>query len=286
MRRLSPVFGNALLYCHNRAGTKDLPHWTPDDIHWAQFDAARVDPRLLAIVKTAALVEANAADYVAYLRIVFADDAAFVADAEIWGAEERQHGDVLARWAALADPAFDFGAAMRVFQQGYRVPDSDGGSIRGSRAGELIARQVVETGTSSFYSALRDATAEPVLRNIAGRIAADEYRHYQLFAGHARRQPRLGRLRAIGIAIGRFAEIDDDELGWAWHAANIGTGPCDPQACSRRYGAETARLYGPGHIDNGVRMLLRAVGLAPRGAIFNMARLAMRATIHRRAAAA
>lgn len=263
-----------------------MPHWTPADIPWTQFDAARVDPRLLAIVKTAALVEANAADYVTYLRAVFADDAAFVADAETWGAEERQHGAVLARWATLADPAFDFDAAMRVFQQGYRVPDSDGDSIRGSRAGELIARQVVETGTSSFYSALRDATDEPVLRAIAGRIAADEYRHYRLFAGHARQQPRLGCLHAMGIAIGRFAETGDEELGWAWYAANIGAGPCDPHACSRIYGAETARLYGPGHIDSGVRMLLRAVGLAPRGAIFNMARLAMRAAIRQRAATA
>ena len=54
-------------------------------------------------------------------------------------------------------------------------------SIRGSKRGEMIARCVVESGTSSYYSAIRDATDEPVLKEIAGRIAADEYRHYKLF---------------------------------------------------------------------------------------------------------
>ena len=53
--------------------------------------------------------------------------------------------------------------------------------MRGSRRGEMIARCVVESGTSSLYSAIRDASEEPVLKEVAGRIAADEFRHYRLF---------------------------------------------------------------------------------------------------------
>ena len=135
--------------------------WTLDDIDWTAFDAARVDADLLAVVKTAALVEANAADYVAYLRAVFAGDAAFADVIETWGGEERQYGAALAAWATRADPEFDMDRAMAVFRAGYQLPPGDGGSIRGSRGGELVARQVVETGTSSFYSALRDASREP-----------------------------------------------------------------------------------------------------------------------------
>jgi len=53
--------------------------------------------------------------------------------------------------------------------------------VRGSRSGELIARCVVETGTSSYYTAIADATDEPLLKTYAGHIASDELRHYKLF---------------------------------------------------------------------------------------------------------
>ena len=46
---------------------------------------------------------------------------------------------------------------------------------------------MVETGTSSYYTALAEATDEPVLRQICKLIAADEYRHFKLFYDHMRR---------------------------------------------------------------------------------------------------
>jgi hypothetical protein len=260
--------------------------WTLDDIDWTAFDAARVDADLLAVVKTAALVEANAADYVAYLRAVFAGDAAFADVIETWGGEERQHGAALAAWATRADPEFDMDRAMAVFRAGYQLPPGDGGSIRGSRGGELVARQVVETGTSSFYSALRDASREPVLRAIAGRIAADEFRHYRLFADHAGRHAPLGKAAALRIVAGRLIEAGDDELGWAWYAANE-AGPaaaaCRPRVAARAYNARVARLYRRIHIDAAVRMLLRAIGVQPRGLALAAGSLAMRGMVRWRA---
>ena len=240
--------------------------WTLDDIPWHRFDAGAVDADLLAVVKTAALVEANAADYVAYLDGVFADDPVFRAAVARWGIEEEQHGAALGRWAEVADPGFDFARALADFRAGYRIPQGVSQSIRGSRAGELVARQVVETGTSSFYSAIRDATAEPVLKAIAGRIAADEFAHYRLFASHFARYhaaaPLPLRTRLV-VAATRFGEAEDDELGWAWFAANVRPG--DPHATyrsgvhARAYAARALRLYRRRHVDNGVRMLLRAV---------------------------
>ncbi len=266
-----------------------MSHWTIDDIGWGEFDPAKVDPGLVAIVKTAALVEANAADYVRYLQAVFADDPQFLTAVARWGEEEQQHGAALGRWARLADPAFDFAAALAAFQRGYQIPPGESGSIRGSRAGELVARQVVETGTSSFYSALRDASAEPVLREIAGRIAADEFRHYKLFADHARRYAALTTAGALKVAATRFAEAGDAELGWAWYAANIdapGAAPCRPRQHARTYNAVVARLYRRRHIESGVRMLLRAVGLRPRGLAFAATSMVLRGAMRLRAAAA
>ena len=129
-------------------------HWTLDDIPWARFDRALVDAGILCAMKAAALVEHNSGDYVVYLCNVFAGDAEFQAAARAWGEEEVQHGRALARWAALADPAFDLGAALQNFTANFRLPLSDQASVRGSHAGELVARCVVEVGTSSFYSAV------------------------------------------------------------------------------------------------------------------------------------
>lgn len=250
--------------------------WTLDDVRWERFDAARVDPDLLALVKAASLVEANAADYVAYLNNVFAGDAAFLAAVTEWGREEEQHGHALGRWAELADPGFDFAAALARFRAGYRIPVDAQASIRGSRAGELVARQVVETGTSSFYSAIRDASAEPVLAEIAGRIAADEFRHYRLFQKHCARyqaQRELPVRERLQVAATRFAEATDEELGWAWFAANVQ--PAAPDAAfhigyARDYARRALQLYRREHIDNGVRMLLRAVALRPGGWLFRL----------------
>ncbi len=230
------------------------------------------------MVKTAALVEANAADYVAYLNGVFADDPDFLAAIARWGVEEEQHGAALGRWAEVADAGFDFARALADFRAGYRVPQGVSQSIRGSRAGELVARQVVETGTSSFYSAIRDATGEPVLKAIAGRIAADEFAHYRLFREHFARYHAAAPLplaTRLKVAATRFNEAEDDELGWAWFAANVLPADRDatyrggvyPQAYARR----ALRLYRRRHIDDGVRMLLRAVRLPPTGMLFRLA---------------
>ena len=56
-------------------------HWTLDDIPWERFDAAAVDPGMVAVVKAAAMVEFNGADYASYLCNVFAGDDEFCAAA-------------------------------------------------------------------------------------------------------------------------------------------------------------------------------------------------------------
>ena len=200
-------------------------HWTLDTIEWSKFDAAKVEPALLRAVKAASLVEYNAKDYVEYLRQVFRDDADTIAAIEQWGAEEVQHGDALGRWAEMADPTFKFDRDFARFREGYRPAHfmNADGSIRGSRIGELIARCVVECGTSSGYTALRDATDEPVLKQIAGLIAADEFRHYRLFYDlmHRQKEQLPAFWERLRIAASRLQEADDDELAYAFYCANV-----------------------------------------------------------------
>src|SRR5258708_2449376 len=198
------------------AGTVYAQGWTLEDIDWGKFDSSKVEPGLLAAVKAAALVELNAPDYVKYLKRIFSDGSSQTLTAiDQWGCEESQHGRALGCWAEMADPSFRLDDAFARFREGY-VPthfaDNADESIRGSKRGEMIARCVVESGTSSYYSAIRDATEEPVLKEIAGRIAADEYRHYRLFFDtlNAQREPDLSFWRKLMVAVGRIDESDDD----------------------------------------------------------------------------
>ena len=250
-------------------------HWRMADVAWDKFDPDRVDPAIVPLIKAAAMVERNGDDYARYLAKVFPDDAPFRAAAEAWAVEEVQHGDALGRWAMLADPGWDFPAAFARYRAGYQVPLDATSSVRGSRAGELIARCMVETGTSSYYSALGEATQEPVLKEICRRIAADEFRHYKLFYDHLRRYlgiERIGRLRRLRIALGRIGESEDDELAFAYHCGNE---PEDTafvhRRCTALYMGRAMAFYRYHHVARGVGMILKAVGLPARGRIFEFA---------------
>jgi hypothetical protein len=244
-------------------------HWTLDDIPWSQFDAAKVDPDILKVVKAAAMVEHNGGDYAAYLCNVFYDDPEFQAVARHWAQEEVQHGQALAAWAKLADPSFDFDAAFKRFTAGFKIETDAKASIRGTRSGELVARCIVETGTSSYYAALKDATTEPVLKEICRNIAADELRHYKLFYDHLRRYlPRenIGRWQRLGVVIRRMRESEDDELAYAYYAANEPAGAVyDRRRYSRAYARRAYGCYRPLHVERGVAMALKAAGLTPQG---------------------
>ena len=249
-------------------GTRQMGTWTLDDIFWHRFDGAKVEPEILRIVKAASLVEQNGADYAQYLCGVFHDDPAFQDVARHWGVEETQHGQALGRWAMLADPSFDHAAAAARFTAGYRVDLDATASIRGSRAGELVARCIVETGTSSYYSALAEATEEPVLKQICQRIAADELRHYKLFYTHLKRYlatERIGMWSRLKVAAGRLAEAEDDELAYAYYAANETAAPYDRRRYSAAYSGRAYALYRRHHVERGMAMIFKVVGLKPNG---------------------
>src|SRR5258708_2822390 len=225
-----------------------------------------MDPATGERVRAASLVEYTGAAYARHLCRVFADDPAFQARARQWGEEEVQHGAALARWAALADPSFEFDSAFARFREGYRSDFDSASSRRGSRAGEMIARCIVETGTSSYYTALREAAAEPVLQEICRRIAADELRHSRLFYQNLRAclaREKLGRWARLRVVLRRLAEGEDDELAYAYYAANEADRPYDRHRCSRAYARPAFALYRPHHVKRGIPMTLQSVGLTP-----------------------
>jgi hypothetical protein len=258
-----------------------MKHWRIEDIDWSRFDAAKVSPDHIPLVKAAAMVERNGTDYAAYLKRVFHEDPDFRQAADNWAVEEVQHGDALGLWASRADPGWDYAAAFQRYRDGYKLPTDVDASIRGSRTGELIARCMVETGTSSYYTALGEASEEPVLKLICRQIASDEFRHFKLFYDHMRRylgRESINMLRRLQIAAGRVGETEDDELAFAFHCGNDPLGmPYDHKRCTAAYMARAMSYYRFRHVERGMGMMFKAVGLPPRGRLSDVsARLAWR----------
>lgn len=255
--------------------------WTLDQIPWSSFDVSKVNETLLAAVKAASLVEYNAPDYVKYLATIYRNQPGQVRhDIERWGGEEIQHGLALGRWAELADPTFDFQAAFARFHKMYRAPhfEQARSSVRGSRRGEMVARCVVESGTSSLYSALRDGTDEPVLKQIAARIAGDEFRHYRMFYDimQGDKEPDLPRWRKFLIAVGRVNESGDDELACAFYCANVPASEATRLPYRRRHYARIYRntimsFYRRHHVEKLVKMVVMPAGINPSGRLVGVA---------------
>jgi hypothetical protein len=139
----------------------------------------------------------------------------------------------------------------------------------------LIARCIVETGTSSYYTAIADATEEPVLKALCRHIAADELRHYKLFYTHLKRylkREALNRFDRMRIVLGRMRESEDDELSYAYYAANA---PADVAYDRERYAgaymARAYRFYQPAHVDRVVAMAFKVCGLRPHSMWHGMA---------------
>ena len=178
----------------------------------------------------------------------------------------------------MADPSFDFERSFARFTAGFSLPLGATASVRGSRAAELVARCVVEVGTSSYYSGAdfggRRAGAEGDLPQYRRRPSSATT---TLFYTHMKRyveKERLGKLRRILVVLGRIGESEDDELAYAYYAANGGEGePYERKRWSRAYASRAYGYYRPRHVERGMMMTFKAAGLSPQG---RLARLASR----------
>ena len=158
--------------------------------------------------------------------------------------------------------------AFAKFVDHIKIPVNAAESIRGSRTGELVARCIVETGTSSYYTALSEAAEEPVLKEICRKIAADELRHYKLFYNYLHAyldKEKIGRWHRLKIALGRIWESEDDELTYAYYAANEPHKQFDRKYFASLYAKRAYSYYRRHHIERGIAMALKAIGLTPNG---------------------
>jgi len=99
---------------------------------------------------------------------------------ERWEPEELRHGRALRRYVETVWPAFDWQTAFDGFCADYR-PHCKPELLEPTRALEMVARCVVEAGTSGLYDLLQQISPEPVLTTLVRHIRNDEVGHYKYF---------------------------------------------------------------------------------------------------------
>ena len=258
--------------------------WKYEDIKWSLFDPTKVNPKILALIKAGSVIEHNGSDYGRYLKNVFKGDSLLEKEIENWSLDEVKHGKVLGAWIKLAEPSFDFEERFKAYVDGFPINVEAKESIRGSRASELLTRCMIEIGTTSFYTVIKDASNEPLLKEICRKIAADEFRHYKLFYTHLQRyqaQEKLNFFRRFMVTFNRLNENQDDELPFAYYIANKGKVPYSREYYTKVYSQAVYSLYGKRHIDQGMTLFCKAIGVSPGGILKKL----MKFLLHNRMAA-
>ena len=200
--------------------TTRAAHWRLADIDFDGIDRGAIADDALAfrIVFLASLVETGADLYAGNL-VEFFDGDAEVSGwlRESWQSEEVQHGNALRAYVEHAWPGIDWRRTFDAFFAAYSSTCTVG-DLEPARALELAARCMVETGTAALYGALHDYVREPVLKDLAGRIFADEVRHYKHFYRYFLRYQRRERHSRWRIGRTLYDRLVETRTGDGYYA--------------------------------------------------------------------
>ncbi len=245
--------------------------WSVDRLPWDDLrrDTIAADEMLFYMVATASFVEITTDLYTRNLIDHYRDNPPLV-DWLVhhWQPEEMQHGVALRRYVKAVWPEFPWPKAYASFLADYATLCNEA-ALEPTRGGEMAARCIVETGTSSYYTMLRDVSPEPLLRTIAGHIRNDEIGHYKYFyhafLHYARleKMPRRQTARALWRRI-REANGEDAYVAFrhvhAFHAPDRGRVKEDYRLFRRRLRDALHRHF---PFEMAVRMSLKPLDLPP-----------------------
>jgi hypothetical protein len=197
--------------------------WAIDDIPYHTLASRRIDhdEQLFQLVTSASFIEITTSFYAQNLAQYFRGDSEIVGWLEqVWENEELQHGKALKRYVQTAWPDFDWDAAYQDFLAEY-APLCTVDRFAATKALEMAARCVVETGTATFYRALSACCQEPVLQCLAAKIADDEIRHYKHFYRYFlryRSQEQTSRMAVLQTLWNRSVDVDREDALCAFKA--------------------------------------------------------------------
>lgn len=246
--------------------------WRVEDIDFSSVDVQRAtaDEDLMLLLCAASFVESGSDLYSHTLVDFFDGDEAFCAWLrEDWEAEELQHGRALKAYIGAVWPDFDWDASFKGFFDEYAKTCSRE-QLEKTRALELVARCVIETGTSSLYRTIGQCAREPVLAALAGRIHADEVHHYKVFYQYFKQYnqaEKLGRYAVFRALLRRSLEIrnEDEEIAMRHVlAARYPERAGDPQFSARRIERVSELVMRSLPVEMSVKMMIKPLDLPAR----------------------
>jgi hypothetical protein len=226
---------------------------------------------LFFLLATSALVEAATHHYASNLIDYYAGDAELATWLRAqWQPEELQHGEALRAYVEAVWPEFSWERAFGGFYPEYAAACTQE-ELEPSRALEMAARCVVETGTSTLYQTLNTYATEPVLREITARLKSDEVRHYSYFYDAYRRycaeNGRPPRWRVARALLRRVLEAfsDDGDIAFrhAWNG-RYPDRPGTPEDYKAFQKTMRERITPCLPVTMSTKMLLKPLALPPR----------------------
>ncbi len=167
----APAEGDSPLFTE-LATSSERVRWTLDAVPWHELEAARATPELRVVVREMAFSEN--ATYSATQRFLeaFCDDVDFSRWVAVWFYEETRHPYVLTEWLRRVGEELPAG-----FVSKGRVSTP----FMRSLTGTLVTNVISEVTAAQAYRRLGARSPEPLLGQLAVRIAGDEARHAASF---------------------------------------------------------------------------------------------------------
>ncbi len=240
-----------------------MPSWDYKKIDYNAIDNEKVSENkvLFQLITIASFIEITSDLYEKNLVEFYKGDTDIVTWLEnTWEPEEVQHGKALKKYIQTVWPNFDWEEAYKKFRDEYGALCTID-EFQPTRAKEMLARMVVETGTSTFYKAVnRYATEldEPILAGIATNISKDEIYHYDIFEEGFKKyneEEKLSRTDITKIIYARLKEANDEDVSIAFKHINSNASFDEFKKEIKHF----AKIYYPYNMS--VKMLMRPLRL-------------------------
>lgn len=240
-----------------------MPRWDYHEIDYSRIDVDRIKGNrfLFRILTIASYIEITSGIYEENLSSYYRGDEPLVSWLQgTWEVEEVQHGEALRRYVETVWPEFDWEGGYERFRERY-LPLCTTDAFQPTKAREMLARMVVETGTSTYYKALSQYAAdldEPVLEELARNISRDEVHHFKAFNEAFTRynaDEKNSKKVIIKVLYSRLRDASDEDVEIAHRSLQ----PDEDFEVFRKEIKAFAKRYYP--YDMAVRMLMRPLSL-------------------------